>query len=238
MRIIQKDTIYQLTTFPKLFPVNCYFIEEDDGLTLVDAALSFSINGIIDSANKIGKSIKRILITHAHDDHVGAIDTLKERIPDVKLYISKRDAKLLRGDRSLEHGEGDMPIRGGVPNNVNSIPDILLQDGDRVGSLLCISIPGHTPGTMAFFDTRNKILIVGDAFQSRGGIAVAGQVKILFPFPAMATWDKNKALESARKLRDLNPSLLAVGHGEMLNNPLNAMNFAIERAEKNLKNKK
>ena len=40
--------------------------------------------------------------------------------------------------------------------------------------------PGHTPGSMSFLDIRNKALIVGDAFQTRGGTAVSGQMKFWF----------------------------------------------------------
>lgn len=47
----------------------------------------------------------------------------------------------------------------------------------------------------------------------------------------MATWNKEAALASARRLADLKPSWLAVGHGRMLEQPAAAMNQAILRAE-------
>jgi glyoxylase-like metal-dependent hydrolase (beta-lactamase superfamily II) len=87
---------------------------------------------------------------------------------------------------------------------------------------------------MAFLDTRNNALIAGDTFQTRGGIAVSGQIRPWFPFPAMATWNKQAALESARKLRGYHPSLLAVGHGRMLRQPGAAIDRAIAEAEQNL----
>lgn len=238
MRIIHEETVYQLTFLPHLFPVNCYFVEEKDGLTLIDAALPYSWKEIMQAANNIGKKITKIILTHAHDDHVGSLDALKIAIPDATVYISKRDAKLMAGDRSLHKNEPNMPIRGGVPKKLKTRADILLQDGDRIGSLIAISAQGHTPGSMAFLDTRNNSLIVGDAFQTRGGIAVAGQLRPWFPFPAMATWNKQAALESARKLRGYFPSLLAAGHGQMLKQPVTAMDGAIARAEQNLINTK
>ncbi|MEC0208451.1 MBL fold metallo-hydrolase [Paenibacillus ehimensis] len=234
MQIKQERTVYQLTFMPRLFPVNCYFVEEDDGLTLIDAALPYSAKGILQAANTIGKPIARIVLTHAHDDHVGALDKLKQALPGVPVHISARDARLLTGDVTLDPGEPDTPIRGGVPKNVRTRADVLLQDGDRVGSLLAVAAPGHTPGSMAFLDTRNRALIAGDAFQTRGGIAVSGQVRPWFPFPAMATWSKELALESARKLREHRPSLLAVGHGSMLGEPGKAIDRAIADAERNL----
>lgn len=234
MKITHIGTVYQLTFMPNIFPVNCYFVEEDNGLTLIDAALPYSYKKIIKAAKEIGKDITKILLTHAHDDHVGALDALKKLMPNVPVYISARDARLLHGDSSLEPGEPDTPVRGGVPKNLNTTADILLKHGDKIDSLIAVSVKGHTPGSMAFFDTRSKAVIVGDAFQTRGGIAVAGQYNIWFPFPAMATWNKQLSLDSAKKLREYVPSLLAAGHGPMIKQPLAKIDDAIHKAEKNL----
>lgn len=234
MRTIQMGTVYQLTFMPRFFPVNCYFVEETDGLTLIDAALPYSTNAILQGAKRIGKPITRIVLTHAHSDHIGALDKLKEALPDVPVYISARDARLLNGDVSLNPDEEQTPVRGGVPKNVKTKPDVLLAEGDTIGSLQAIAVPGHTPGSMAFLDMRTRAVICGDAMQTRGGVAVSGQIKPLFPFPAMATWSKRAALASSRKLRELQPSLLAAGHGRMLPQPLAAISRAIEEAEKSL----
>jgi hypothetical protein len=55
-----------------------------------------------------------------------------------------------------------------------------------------------------------------------------------FPFAAMATWNKQLNLESARALQALEPSLLAVGHGPALPNPGAATARAIARAHRAL----
>ncbi|MBB6453798.1 glyoxylase-like metal-dependent hydrolase (beta-lactamase superfamily II) [Salirhabdus euzebyi] len=232
MRVLQEGHLYQITFMPNFFPVSCYLVEEKDGLTLIDAALPYSMKGILQTANKIGKRINRIVLTHGHGDHVGALDALKEQLPDVPVYISARDNRLLAGDRSLDEHEANKPIRGGVPKKVKTRADILLKDGDEIGSLLTISSPGHTPGSMSFLDSRTHALIVGDAFQTKGGLAVTGQMRPLFPFPAMATWDKQKAVESAKKLVACKPTILAVGHGKMIKNPISLLEKAVEEAEK------
>ncbi len=218
-----------------LFPVNCYLVEEEEGLTLIDAALPYSMKGIFMAAERIGKSINKIVLTHAHEDHVGALDKIKDVLPEVPVYISVRDNRIMHGDTSLDEHEHNTPIKGGVPKKLKTRANVLLKEGELVGSLAAIETPGHTPGSMSFLDTRTQVLIVGDAFQTRGGIAVAGDVKPWFPFPAFGTWSKQTAVISAKKLVSYQPSLLAVGHGELLENPNVAMEQAIRNLEQKLK---
>ncbi|MCK1994191.1 MBL fold metallo-hydrolase [Peribacillus muralis] len=231
MKMTKVGTVYQLSFMPRVFPVNCYFVEEEDSLTLIDAALPYSTKSIVKAAQVIGKPIKRIIITHAHDDHVGALDGLKKVSPDMHVSISIREAALLAGDSTLLESETNSPIRGGIPKNIQTQPDSLLKEGDRIGSLEVILSPGHTPGSISLIDTRNHSLIVGDALQTRGGTAVNGVIKPLFPFPSLVTWNKRIALESAKKLLSYKPGLLAVGHGRMLGQPENSMSRAINEAE-------
>lgn len=234
MRLINNGFLYQVTFMANVFPVNCYLVEEEDGLTLIDAALGFCTKGILKAADTIGKPITKIILTHAHEDHVGALDSIKETIPDVPVYISQRDHRLMNGDRSLDQHEDQTPIKGGVPKNLKTRATVLLKEGDQIGSLTAIETPGHTPGSMSFLDSRTKTLIAGDGFQTRGGIAVAGDMKPWFPFPAFGTWSKQTALASAKKLIGYEPTLLAVGHGEMLENPVKAMEKAIKNLERKL----
>jgi glyoxylase-like metal-dependent hydrolase (beta-lactamase superfamily II) len=234
VRVIKNGFLYQVTFMPNVFPVNCYLVEEEDGLTLIDAALPYSVKGIVKAAAQIGKPITKIVLTHAHEDHVGALDVLKERLPDVPVYISLRDHRLMNGDLTLDQNEEQVPIRGGVPKKLKTRANILLKEGDLVGSLAAIETPGHTPGSMSFFDIRTKALIAGDSFQTRGGVAVAGDMKPWFPFPAFGTWSKRTSLTSAKKLMDYRPMLLAVGHGELVEEPVKVMEQAIINLEQKL----
>lgn len=230
MQIRHYGSFIQLT-FSKFFlPVNCFLVEEDAELTLIDAAHQESADDILSAAQKLGKPITRIVLTHAHGDHMGAVDRLKQALPDVRILISERDDKLWKGNKELEPGEPQSPIRMFSVNWIRAKPDLLLHDGDTVGSLIAVHSPGHTPGSMSFLDTRSGVLFAGDAFQTKGGIAVSGTFKLLFPFPALATWNKQVALQSARKLRELAPSLLAVGHGDVLRDPVEGMEMAISEA--------
>jgi glyoxylase-like metal-dependent hydrolase (beta-lactamase superfamily II) len=224
------EFLVQLTRLPHVFPVNAYLVREDDGLTLIDAAIAGSADSILKAARHIGQPIVRIAITHAHGDHVGSLDALHAALPDAEILFPARDARFLAGDRTLDSNEPQVKLRGGYVT-VETKADRLLVPGDRVGSLEVIASPGHTPGHVSFIDRRDGSLIAGDAFQTRGGIAVSGTVRPLFPFPALATWHRPTALESARGLRALTPSRLAVGHGEVLEAPAIAMERAIAAAE-------
>jgi glyoxylase-like metal-dependent hydrolase (beta-lactamase superfamily II) len=234
MRMIKNGFLHQLTFMPNLFPVNCYLIEEEESLTLIDAALPYSVKGIMNAARSIGKPISTIILTHAHDDHVGALDHLKKQLPNVPVYISVRDARLMNGDYTLDQEEDQSAIKGGVPKKLKTRATDLLKEGDQVGSLTAIETPGHTPGSMSFLDNRTNVMIGGDALQSRGGIAVAGDIKPLFPFPALGTWSKKTALGSAKKILTYQPELLAVGHGELVSNPVKAIEEAIFNLERKL----
>src|SRR5579863_7171306 len=217
------NNLFQLT---RLGFVNCYLVREEDGFTLIDTGMSGQAQSIIQVARGIGQPIVRIVLTHAHVDHVGSLDALHEALPDAQVAISERDARFLSGDKSLDPSEPQVPLRGGYPV-CKTKPTLLLHEGDRIGSLEVIATPGHTPGHIAFLDSRDRSVIAGDAFQTLGGVAVSGTFKILFPLPALATWHKGLALESARKLLALRPSTLTVGHGRMLSNPQAAMDHAI-----------
>ncbi|GGH39165.1 MBL fold metallo-hydrolase [Paenibacillus segetis] len=232
MRIIQKGNLIQLSFLPRLFPVNCYLVEEEEGVTLIDAALPYSAKGIVQAINNIGKPLTRIVLSHVHDDHVGSLDALKSQFPEVPVYVSSRDARLMEGDASLDPNEAQTPIRGGVPKALQTRPDVLIADGDEIGSLLVIATPGHTPGSISLLDRRSGALVVGDAMHTRTSVAVSGTMTPWFPFPALATWNKQEALASARKFIALQPTLLAAGHGNMIMNPKHSIEKAIKIAER------
>lgn len=234
MKITQYGAnLIQLTRLPVLFPVNCYLVREDDGFTLIDTGLPGSAAAILAAAAAHGAPIRRIALTHAHMDHVASLDALHAALPDAEVLISARDARFLRGERTLDPGEMQGQLRGSF-QTCTTKPTHELAPGDRIGSLEAIATPGHTPGHLAFFDTRDRALIGGDAFQTRGGVAVSGTMKLLFPFPAMATWHAPTALASARALRALQPSRLAIGHGVVLAEPLPAIDQAIAEAARKL----
>lgn len=227
--ITHGERLTQLRRRTVLFPINCYLVGEDDGLTLVDTGLSGSAPAILESARALNAPIRRIVLTHVHMDHAGSLDALYATLPDAEVVVSVREARLLARDFTLDPSEPQVKVRGGYPV-CTTRPTRTVTPGERIGSLEVIAAPGHTPGHVAFLDTRDGTLIAGDALSTRFGIAVAGVSKLLFPFVAMGTWHKPTALETVKALRALDPARLAVGHGPVLEHPAAAIDTAIAEA--------
>jgi glyoxylase-like metal-dependent hydrolase (beta-lactamase superfamily II) len=216
------DHLIQLTRYGF---VNAYLVREDDGITLVDTAMGGVADAFIAAAAATGEEIRRIALTHGHGDHVGSLDALKDKLGDsVEVLMPELDARIHAGETVVE---GKVP--GSWPK-LKTRPDHLLQAGDKVGSLEVVATPGHSPGHVAFRDVRDNSVIAGDTYTTYGRAAVSNHFYWRFPLAAMATWDKGKDLEAARTLRELEPSLLAVGHGPALRDPHEAMDVAIAQA--------
>ena len=217
--------------------VNCYLVRETDGLTLIDANLSGSANDILAAARILGAPIRRILLTHAHVDHVGSVDALIETLAPntgpahspLELGATARSLPLLQKppDKSLLPGESKEPIRGGLPG-IDAKPTHLIEEGEHYGSLLCIETPGHIPGHLSFLDERDGTLYAGDALASVGHLTVSGYPPWFFP--NVGTWSKSTAIASAKKLLSFPIERFACGHGAVNPGGIPALRTAIGEA--------
>lgn len=133
MRLTTYDRLHQLTLMPRIFPVNCYVFEEENELTLIDAALKMAASSIIEFAHQLNKPINKIILTHSHMDHIGALDEVKKAFPEAVVYLSKRDARLFAGDFSLLPGEPEKKSKAVFQKTFTQNQTCLLKKGTRLG---------------------------------------------------------------------------------------------------------
>jgi glyoxylase-like metal-dependent hydrolase (beta-lactamase superfamily II) len=224
-------------TAPHLVPVvyrrvfNCYLVTEEDGLTLVDTGPSGAASAVLGAIGQLGAPLRRVVLTHAHGDHVAGLDALIAAADgDVEVIVGSREAPLLAGDFELRISEPEPPPKPRSYASPATAPTRLVDDGDRVGSLHVVATPGHTPGHLSLVDTRDHTLIAGDAVSTLGRTAVSGDLVWRWPFPALSTWNKDLARVSAHRLLDARPKRLATGHGPVLEDATARLRDAISKA--------
>ena len=207
--------------------VNAYLVREDDGFTLIDTTLGRgAARDLIGAARAAGGEIRRIALTHGHGDHAGGLDAIVAELDgSAEVLLGDADARQWAGEKLIE---GKMP--GYWPKHVDTVPDVRLEGGERIGSLEAIATPGHTLGHMAFRDTRDGSLFCGDVFTAYGRVTVTNHFYWRFPLAYGATVDRSEDLRSARRLTELEPVRLLAGHGPAAEAPVEAMRAAVERS--------
>jgi glyoxylase-like metal-dependent hydrolase (beta-lactamase superfamily II) len=214
----------------RILIVNVFFVGERNGpWVLVDAGLPFSANRIRQAAaSRYGESSRpeAIILTHGHFDHVGALRELA-REWDVPVYAHRLEMPYITG-RS-KYPPPDPTVGGGLmasmaplyprgPVDVSERVETLPEDGSvpKMPGWRWIHTPGHTAGHVSFFRDSDRVLIAGDAFittKQESLTAVMMQRPEFHGPPAYYTSDWDAARRSVERLAELNPSIVACGHG-------------------------
>lgn len=131
----------------KIFPVgyfgtNCYVImdESSSEIAVIDPGDNAEL--LIQEINKLGGTVKYVLLTHVHADHTGAVEDLIAHFK-VPVYSSQKDEALI--------SKGNMLFNTFTPSGK---VDGYLEEGKIIklgeSEIKCIETPGHTPGGISF----------------------------------------------------------------------------------------
>jgi len=119
---------------------NCYILKSDTELAVVDPGGDAEM--ILAKASELGGTVKYVIDTHGHVDHIAANREVIEAT-GAQLLIHELDAKL------LAHPDGNLSGLMGM-TLTSPTPDRLLKEGDKVivgeDEMTAMHTPGHTPG--------------------------------------------------------------------------------------------
>jgi len=217
--------------------VNVYLIKEDP-LTLIDVGPK-TPEAADALRRKLGEhgvqvsDIRRIILTHAHEDHCGLARQIRDEAKDAEIFVHDWETGHLFGRLAREEHR-KLLMRSGVPENVleemralyeniSLLTDSMtegefkrLEDGAELefssGSLRVLHTPGHTPGSCSFVREANRTLICGDCVLKRitpNPILSPDPIDPEKRFRSLAEY-----LVSLAKLREFRPTLSYGGHGE------------------------
>ena len=154
--------------------MNCYILTVDDRAIIVDPG---------EEAGKIkhhitsnGLKVDAILMTHAHFDHIGALEEIHAAYPDAPVYAHAAEKEFYtNADYNFSSKAGRSPIQFDDISFITFITEAQkLTLFDREVDVY--HVPGHSPGSIAYHFASDDTLIVGDAL-FQGSI---GRTDLLF----------------------------------------------------------
>jgi glyoxylase-like metal-dependent hydrolase (beta-lactamase superfamily II) len=205
--------VYRVDAIGFRYAISVLLLENDDGWTLVDTGVAGSVERIKNALTSLGSGpgdLKRVFITHQHDDHTGGLKGLLEWAPGAEVGATAHEADVVSGRRGLDPpsnaffrrmSSGARPV--GVP--VGKV----LREGDLVSGFRLISTPGHTLGHASLLRDSDGLLFTADAFGCLPRKIRVGVRKALCTDPSLAK-------RSAQKLLAEDFTTAIMAHGPVL----------------------
>jgi len=190
-------------------PIRVWVVVEADGVTLVDAGLPFMAKGILRFIEELGAGpLQRIVLTHGHGDHVGAIRKIRER-HNVPVYAHHAEFPYMEGELPYpRRKKAQVSVQKGLAQPLPVATDGTLE---AIGSLTPYFTPGHAPGHVAYYQAQDGVLLAGDLFTSKKG-------RLHRPMPIF-TGDMAEALRSSIIVKQLRPKRLEICHSPPVFDP-------------------
>lgn len=141
------------------FQTNTYIAWDEATMNAVVIDPSFTPEHIEEAIQKLGVVVQKILVTHAHVDHIAGLSFLREKHPDAKVYMNEKDLPYLKSAMlNLSDMLGEEILC--------EPPDCLVREGDEISQdSMCFAVletPGHTPGGLSFYEKGAGIVFTGD----------------------------------------------------------------------------
>ena len=197
--------------FSGLLMGRIYALESVDGLTLVDAGLGLAAEKVLRQLQAAGHSasdVKRILVTHAHPDHVGGLPRL-QAVTGAQVVAHRLECPVIEGKAPVARRPTGIRLPAGkmkpapVQCEVQGgevLPEVL-------GGLRVIFTPGHAPGHVSFWQPERRLLFCGDVLMRLP--------RVRLPFAAF-TVDMEENKRSVKKIAELDAAVVCFGHGRPL----------------------
>jgi hydroxyacylglutathione hydrolase len=163
-----------------------------------------------------GRPVTAHVLTHAHFDHAGSSAWLCRAL-GVPLWCGAGDAAAITSGRVDSHGS---PLVNRLQRTLAPVTahpvSRALQEGDVVAGFKVLEVPGHSPGALAFWRERDRVLVCGDVL-ANFGLHPSRPRLVLAPAALSSDYAQNR--RSAARLAALRPRLACFGHGFAVTDP-------------------